>query len=417
MKRRVAALLKAEEHELVPLAWSFLYFFCLLCGYYMLRPVRDEMAIEGGVKHLPWLMTATFTTLMVLTPVFGWLSARFPRRRLLPIVYLFFIANLLVFYVSMRSHIHPEWVARAFFVWLSVFNLFVVSVFWSFMVDVFSPDQGRRLFGAIAAGGSTGALLGPSVTAVSTYFFPIANLMVMSAGMLLLCVLCIRRLDAWAKTYTPEREREAETPIGGGILAGIRLAVSSSYLAGIAGYVVLLAVTATVLYLEQAQVVGSLIPSPLERTRLYASVDFSVSALTALTQMGATNRVSLRVALMALPIASVIGFAVLSVIQTVAVFVTLIIVRRVSEYGLAKPGREVLFTLVSREEKYKAKNFIDTAISRAGDATTGWVVAGAKGLGLSTAVMMWLLLPALLMWCWLAWWLWSRAARSGRNVL
>jgi AAA family ATP:ADP antiporter len=417
MKARIAAWLKADEEELAPLAWSFFYFFCLLCGYYILRPVRDEMAIESGVRHLPSMMTVTFLVLLLSTPLFGWLSARFPRRRLLPIVYLFFAANLLLFYVLMKTGIHSEWVARAFFVWLSVCNLFVVSVFWSFMVDLFSADQGKRLFGMIAAGGSVGALVGPSVTAVSTYFFPVANLMMMSAVMLLICVWCIRRLDGWARAHTPDREREAERPIGGGVLAGMRLTLSSPHLAGIAGYVVLLAMTATFLYLEQAQVVGSLIPSPLERTRLYATIDVSVSALTFLTQTLATNRVPLRVALMLLPAASLIGFALLSAIQTVAVFASFIIIRRVSEYALAKPGREVLFTIVSREEKYKAKNFIDTAISRGGDASTGWLVTGIKALGATTALVAWLLLPLMALWCWLAWWLSNRAPLSRRNLV
>lgn len=416
MTARIAVLLKADEQEVAPLTWSFLYFFCLLCGYYILRPVRDEMAIESGVRHLPSMMTVTFLVLLVSTPLFGWLSARFPRRWLLPIVYLFFAANLLLFYVLMRAGIHPEWVARAFFVWLSVFNLFVVSVFWSFMVDLFSADQGKRLFGLIAAGGSVGALVGPSVTAVSTYFFPIAHLMMVSAVMLLICVWCISRLDVWAKTHARDREREAEKPIGGGVLAGMRLAVSSPYLAGIAGYVVLLAMTATVLYLEQAQVVGSLIPSPLERTRLYSTIDVSVSALTFLTQALATSRVPLRAALMLLPAASLVGFALLSAIQTVAVFAAFIIIRRVSEYALAKPGREVLFTIVSREEKYKAKNFIDTAISRGGDATTGWLVAGMQALGATIALMAWMLLPLMALWCWLAWWLSNRAPRLRRNL-
>lgn len=415
MKARIAALLKADEQELAPLAWSFFYFFCLLCGYYILRPVRDEMAIESGVRHLPWMMTVTFLVLLFSTPVFGWLSARFPRRRLLPIVYLFFAANLLLFYVLMKTGIHSEWVARAFFVWLSVFNLFVVSVFWSFMVDLFSADQGKRLFGMIAAGGSVGALVGPLVTAVSTYVFPVANLMMLSAMMLLICVWCIRRLDVWARTHTEDREREAERPIGGGVLAGMRLALSSPYLAGIAGYVALLAMTATVLYLEQAQVVGSLIPSPLERTRLYATIDVSVSALTFLTQTFATSRVPLRIALMLLPAASLIGFALLSAIQTVALFAAFIIIRRVSEYALAKPGREVLFTIVSREEKYKAKNFIDTAISRGGDATTGWLVSGVKALGVTTALMAWMLVPLMALWCWLAWWLSNRTLLLRRD--
>lgn len=417
MKTWVTTLLKIEEREVVPLAWSFLYFFSLLCGYYILRPVRDEMAIEGGVQYLPWMMTATFLALLAVTPVFGWLSARFPRRRLLPIVYLFFGANLLLFYGLMRSRIHPEWIARAFFVWLSVFNLFVVSVFWSFMVDLFSAEQGKRLFGMIAAGGSAGALLGPSVTAVSTYFFPIANLMVISAGMLLICIFCIRRLDHWASEQTPVGQRASEEPLGGGMWAGIRLILSSPYLGGIGTYLLFLAMTATVLYLEQAQVVGEEIPSPLERTRLYAAVDLTVSALTFLTQMFLTNRIALGAALVCLPAVSLVGFLFLGLYQTVALFVAIIVLRRVSEYALAKPGREVLFTIVSREEKYKAKNFIDTAISRGGDAATGWLVAGVKALGATTSLMAWMLVPAMALWCWLAWWLANRAARFRRHRL
>jgi AAA family ATP:ADP antiporter len=402
MKARLTAWLKIQEDEVVPLVWSFFYFFCLLCGYYILRPVRDEMAIEGGVRHLPWMMTATFLVLLAATPVFGWLSSRFSRRQFLPAVYLFFASNLLVFYALMRSHVHPDWVARAFFVWLSVFNLFVVSVFWSFMVDLFSEDQGKRLFGMIAAGGSAGALLGPSVTAVSTYFFPIANLMAVSALLLLVCLLCIRRLDAWSKARGSSARRAVDEPIGGGLLNGIRLVFSSAYLGGIVGYILLLTMTATFLYLEQAQVVGQLITSPLERTRLYAGVDLAVSSLTFLTQIFVTARIPLTAALALLPAASLAGFCLLGLYQTIPLFVAFIVIRRVSEYALAKPAREVLFTVVSREEKYKAKNFIDTAISRGGDATTGWLVTGVKALGATITVMAWAMIPLMLGWCWLS---------------
>jgi AAA family ATP:ADP antiporter len=152
---------KAEAEERTPLVWSFVYFFCLLCGYYMLRPVRDEMAIEGGVQHLPWMMTGTFLTLLATTPAFGYLSSKMTRVRLLHTIYGFFASHLVLFFIVMTSRWHPEWTARVFFVWLSVFNLFVVSVFWSFMADVFTPEQGTRLFSVIAAGGSTGAIVGP----------------------------------------------------------------------------------------------------------------------------------------------------------------------------------------------------------------------------------------------------------------
>ena len=163
------AVTDAEPDEAVPVGWAFLYFFCLLCGYYILRPVRDEMVIEGGVQHLPWMMTATFVTLLLVTPLFGWLSARVPRYRLLLIVYAFFGLNLVLFFVAMMSHLSPQWAARTFFVWLSVFNLFVVSVFWSVMADLFTPAQGARLFGVIAAGGSIGAMVGPLLTTGLTY--------------------------------------------------------------------------------------------------------------------------------------------------------------------------------------------------------------------------------------------------------
>ena len=158
LRRSVARFVQAEPQEIWPLAWSFGYFFCLLCGYYILRPVRDEMAIQGGVHNLPWMMTGTFLTLLAVTPLFGWLSARFSRYRVLLAVYLFFISNLVCLYLLMTGRQYIEWVARGFFVWLSVFNLFVVSVFWSFMADLFTPAQGARLFGMIAAGGSTGPM-------------------------------------------------------------------------------------------------------------------------------------------------------------------------------------------------------------------------------------------------------------------
>ncbi|MBH0191456.1 MAG: MFS transporter, partial [Nitrospira sp.] len=194
---RCAAFLGAKREELVPLAWAFAYFFCLLCGYSILRPVRDEMAIEGGLKNLPWMMTGTFLTMLAVTPLFGWLSARCSRYRLLLTVYTFFITNLLVFYGLMSSHLYPEWVARGFFIWLSVFNLFVVSVFWSFMDDLFAPEQGARLFGIIAAGGSSGALLGPLITTGLTFVFPVPVLMLASAVFLVLCLGCISRLERW----------------------------------------------------------------------------------------------------------------------------------------------------------------------------------------------------------------------------
>lgn len=403
---RCAEFLGAERDELVPLAWAFAYFFCLLCGYSILRPVRDEMAIEGGLKNLPWMMTATFLTMLCVTPLFGWLSARCSRYRLLLTVYAFFITNLGAFYALMTSQVSPEWVARGFFVWLSVFNLFIVSVFWSFMADLFTPEQGARLFGLIAAGGSTGALLGPLLTTGLTFVFPVPVLMLASSLFLIACLGCVYRLERWGRTQSVHHRAQQGDPLHGSFLAGIRLTFSSPYLLGICGYLSLLTMTATFLYLEQTRLVSEYLDQPAARTRLFSSVDFLTSFLTWLTQMFVTHRVINRFGLVApllfLPLISLVGFLGIALWPTLALYVVFSVLRRVGEYALSKPAREVLFTVVSREEKYKAKNFIDTAISRGGDASTAWLVTGLKALGTTTTHIAWALVPVMGLWAGLA---------------
>jgi AAA family ATP:ADP antiporter len=410
---------KAEADEQAPLVWSFLYFFCLLCGYYMLRPVRDEMAIEGGVQHLPWMMTGTFLTLLLATPVFGWLSSTMRRVRLLMAVYGFFTLHLVLFFAVLAGQWHVEWAARVFFVWLSVFNLFVVSVFWSFMADVFTPEQGARLFGVIAAGGSAGAMAGPVLTAGLTYVLPVSMLMLCAALWLVACGICIRRLDRWSRRHPHQDMENGGRSLGGDMWAGVRLAVTSPYLLGIGAYVLLLTMSATVLYLEQTALIGREISSPELRTRLFAGVDLTVNVLTFVTQVWVTNRLVLRwglvTGLLVLPIVSAMGFLALGTIQVLAGYLLFTVLRRVGEYAIAKPTREVLFTVVSREEKYKAKNFIDTVVSRGGDAATGWAVSGIKALGASSAQLAWLLVPAMLLWGWIGWFLAHREARLQRD--
>jgi AAA family ATP:ADP antiporter len=403
---RWAHSLGVKREEFVPLVWAFVYFFCLLCGYSILRPVRDEMAIEGGLKHLPWMMTATFLTMLAATPLFGWLSARCSRYRLLLTVYAFFIVNLLAFYTLMMSHLYPEWVARSFFVWLSVMNLFIVSVFWSFMADLFTPEQGARLFGVIAAGGSSGALVGPLITTGLTFVVPVPALMLASMLFLTLCLGCVYRLDRWGREQSAHHQSRPGDPLRGSFLAGIRLTMSSPYLLGICGYLAFLTMTATFLYLEQTRLVSEYLDQPEARTRLFSSLDFTTGLLTWLTQIFVTTRVISRFGLVApllfLPVISLIGFLGIALWPTLAVYVVFSVLRRVGEYALSKPAREVLFTVVSREEKYKAKNFIDTAISRGGDASTGWLVTGVRALGATTAHIALACVPLMIAWAWLA---------------
>ena len=401
------ALTGADPAEVRPLCWSFLYFFCLLCGYYILRPVRDEMAIEGGVQHLPWMMTATFVILLIATPLFGYVSARVPRDRLLLSVYAFFASHLVVFFLLMSSQVAPQWIARVFFVWLSVFNLFVVSVFWSFMVDIFRPDQGTRLFSIIAAGGSTGAMVGPLLTTGLTYLIPIPGLMLVSAAMLGMCWWCIRVLDRWSTQQPGHSTHTPGEAIGGNMWAGMRLALSSPYLLGVCAYLFLLTTTATFLYLEQTRLVGEHVASAQGRTRLFAVVDLTVNVITFLTQQFMTgpmiSRFGFASALVFLPAASIVGFMVIGSMPILLAFILFTIVRRVGEYAIAKPAREVLFTVVGREEKYKAKNFIDTAVSRGGDAATGWIVNGVKALGINATQIAWALVPLACVWAWIGW--------------
>jgi AAA family ATP:ADP antiporter len=388
------------------LAWAFVYFFCLLCGYSVLRPVRDEMAIEGGLKHLPWMMTATFLVMLVATPLFGWLAACCSRYRLLLTVYAFFITNLLAFYALMTSHLHPEWVARGFFVWLSVFNLFIVSVFWSFMADLFTPEQGARLFGVIAAGGSSGALLGPLLTTGLMFIFPVPVLMLASSVFMLVCIGCVYRLERWGGTRTLHHRPQQSEPLRGSFLAGVRLTFSSPYLLGICSYLAILTMTATVLYFEQTRLVSEYLDQPEARTRLFSTLDFITNLLTWLTQVFITRRLigrfGLVAALLFLPAISLVGFLGIALWPSLTVYVAFSVLRRVGEYALSKPAREVLFTVVSREEKYKAKNFIDTAISRGGDAVTAWLVTAVKALGMTPTHIVWALVPLMGVWAWLA---------------
>jgi AAA family ATP:ADP antiporter len=360
--------LRAQPHELPAVAWAFAYFFLLLCSYYILRPVRDALAVEAGAQALQWLFTATFAAMLALVPVFGWLSARLPRARLLPAVYAFFVANLLVFTVSLPPMV--------FFVWLSVFNLFAVSVFWSYMSDIFDSAQAARLYGAIAAGGSCGAIAGPLLAALLSKH---QYMLVLSAALLGLTIPCILMLARWAKAHPRAGDPPPEVPLGGSILAGVRAALSSPFLLAICGYLLCYTALSTALYFQQVAIVKDAVPDMTERTRLFASVDLVVNSLTLVLQILAFSRLTAILSpgwlLAAVPLVSVAGFLWLGATPTLAALIAFGVARRVGEFAVSKPAREALFTIVPREDRYKAKNFIDTVVYRGGDALAGWLFA------------------------------------------
>jgi AAA family ATP:ADP antiporter len=391
----LARALRAEPHELPALAWAFAYFFLLLAAYYVLRPVRDALAVEAGKEALRWLFTATFAAMLLLVPVFGWLCARLPRARLLPVVYGFFALNLLLFTVRID--------AIVFFVWLSVFNLFVVSMFWSFMSDVFDTAQAGRLYGAIAAGGSCGAIAGPSIAALG--IFGTTGLLFLSAVLLCLTVPCILSLARWSRAYPRRGDPPQEAAIGGAVLAGARAALSSPFLLGICIYLLCYTALSTALYFEQVRIVAEAVPERAARTQLFASVDLVVNSLTLLMQLFAFSRLTgaLGIAWMLalMPLVSIAGFLWLGAVPTLAALIAFGVTRRVGEFAISKPARESLFTVVPREERYKAKSFIDTVVYRGGDALSGWAfgaLAAVSFVGAGVAVV----------WAAVAFWLGAR---------
>lgn len=405
--RLLRRIVDVKAGEVSALLWSFAYFFCLLCSYYILRPVREEMAITGGVKNLPWLFTGTFLAMLAAVPLYSAVVARWPRRRFIPLVYRFFAANILVFFALLREDIAQAHTARAFYIWTSVFNLFVVSVFWGFMADLWRSEQGKRLFGFIAAGGSAGALIGPLLAAQLVRPLGVFNLLLLSAAVLELAAQCARRLarislappDGGDTEDRPAGERGegarrlGDERVGRGLWSALERVFRSPYLLAIAGQTLLTTLTATVLYWQQMHVISAQITDRAERTALFASIDLYTNLLSLVVQALIAGRVVRRVglvwALAAVPVVSALGFVGLAAAPAVGVFVAFQVVRRAAHYGLERPAREVLFTVVSPEEKYTSKSFLDTVVYRGGDAASVWLsdalgsVIGAAGLSLS----------------------------------
>jgi ATP:ADP antiporter, AAA family len=370
-----------RPEEVRALLWSFAYFFCLLAGYYILRPLRDEMGVAGGVRNLQWLFTATFLVMLAAVPLYGWLVARVPRRRFIPLVYHFFVLNLALFWVLLALDVERQTVARVFFVWISVFVLFAVSVFWSFMADVWSSAQGKRLYGFIAAGGSAGALAGPALTISLAGTIGAVNLLIVAALLLEAAVFCARKLEVEQKVSS-----ERQSAVGGGAIDGILMVLRSPYIAGITLWVGLLSVAATFLYFEQAAIVAAASDDPAVRTRIFAGIDLAVGLLTIAVQLFATGKLIARfgvgAALALLPLVFAVGFAVLAAAPVLAVVIAFQALQRTANFAISNPAREVLFTVVARDEKYKAKNVIDIVAVRGADAAGGWLFTALRSIGM-----------------------------------
>jgi AAA family ATP:ADP antiporter len=357
--------------EVAGLLAAFAYHFLLFTGYYILRPLRDSMGVTGGVENLDDLFGFTLLGMLIAVPLFGWISGRFRRAVFLPWTYLFFVANLVGFWILFRAFEDDTLTARVFFVWVSVFNLFVVSVFWSLMADLFDREQGKRLFALITAGASAGQIAGSSIAAFLTETIGDINLLPISAAVLASTIALMRYLLAWSARQEGRGERFEERPIGGNPFAGIVRVFTSGYLSGIAAFVFLMAAVSTFLYLQQAELLSIHYPDGSARTAFLSRIELTLSVITVLLQLFAIGRLTARFGvatmIVLVPLFVVAGFLLIAASPTLATLVGVYIARRVGQYAIVRPCREMLYTTVDRESKYKAKNVNDTLVYRTSD--------------------------------------------------
>jgi AAA family ATP:ADP antiporter len=418
--------LKVKPGETAALLLGFALHFCVLASYYLVRPLRDALGLEGGAGQLQWLFTATFVVMLLMVPVFGALASRLPATRFVPLIYRVIAGSMLLFGVAIAAHIAPVAVGRVFFVWISIYNLFIVSIFWSVLVDRFSSEQGRRLFGFIAAGGTLGTFVGPLLAASMVGRLGPVALTVAAALLLEVAVHCYRALLSRTRSQSGSQVLD-ERRLGGSLFAGITLILRSPYLLGLVAFMLLHTSAATLLYFEQGRIVAGSYADVGSRTQFFAVVDLLVSTLTLICQLLLTapliRLIGVSGALVALPLATVAAFAAMALAPVPATVALAQGLRRAVEFALVRPAREVLWTVVSREEKYKAKNVIETLVYRGGDAASGWLSTGLTAMGAGFALVSLFILPFAGVWAWLCFWLARRQAQQAepdrlvRNVL
>ena len=425
LSQRLSRAINAQPGELAAALAGFALFFCLFCGYFMLRPIRESMGIQAGVENLQWLFTATFVVMLLAVPLFAWLNSKVPRIHFIDWVYGFFCLNLLGFALAFEAAADSLWMARVFYVWISVYNLFVISVAWSLMADVFDSPQAKRLFAFIAAGASVGGLAGPALSALLVGAVGASGLALLAALLLAAALYLKRYLMGWRERGGAGRPgavpaESPRRPVAGNPFSGLTRVLQSSYLMGISLFVILLATVTTFLYFEQARLVAELFPDRDEQVRVFGLIDFVVQAGSLLAQVFLTGRVAqrmgVRMLLAAVPLLVCLGFLILALAPIFAALAALMIVRRIGEYAFVRPGREMLFAPLDAESKYKAKNFIDTVVYRGGDAVSGWLKSLIDMLGYGAVLIALVGALCAALWGLLGWHLGGRADRGDTGM-
>jgi len=411
LKKLFSKIVDVKPEEIRALWLGFVFFFVVLAGYYVIRPVRDNIGATQ-FENLWWMFTVVLVAMIFANALFSAIVSRMSRRRFIPIAYRFFILNLVIFF-GLMQYMPPgkqPWVDGCFFVWVSVFNLFATAVFWGFMTDLFTTEQGKRLFGFIAVGGSLGGIFGPIITASLVHHVSTGVLLLICAGTLEIAAQSVRFFPAEFRRDDPRsgENASAEKPIGGKFWDGVTHICKSPYLFGLFLFIFLYTFTSTWTYFQQAELTKTGFADKAARTAFFAKLDLSVNTLTLFLQIFVTGRLmkflGVTVTLLFMPVLSLFGFAAMGLAPVLPVLAAFQIARRASTFAFMRPAREVLFTVLRREDKYKAKSFIDTFGYRCGDQF-GVSYSGLKALGLSLSAISYIAVPVVAGWCVLGIWL------------
>src|SRR5437867_1785375 len=415
MRSLFSKIVDVKPNEVRALWLGFAFHFIILTAYYIVKPIRDSIAAGNRLETLPWMFTATLVVMLIANAIFAAIVARMERRTFIPFAYAFFILVLLLFFVLMRtvSPTQQVWTGRAFYVWVSVFNLFNTAIFWAFMTDLFTVEQGKRLYGFIAVGGTLGAIVGAYVTKHFIRDLGPANLVAISAAMFAIVCFLVRffpnNLTGQATTKaTPEE------PIGGGVWSGITHMAHSPYLFGLGLSMVLYTTTSTWAYFQQTDLAGAALKTSADRTVFFSNLEIWVNTITVVIQIFLTGRLlkwfGVAFTLVALPFLSMLGFAAMAIAPSLTLLAFFQVTRRTAAYALMRPSREILFTVLKREDKYKVKGVTDTIGYRVGDVWGAWSYGGLgpNGLGLSLNTISWIAVPVIAGWCALSLWLGRR---------
>ena len=379
-----------RPHEVTAILLAFLCNFTLMASYYLLRPVRDAMATVFGVAQLQNLFTGTLLFTLVCSPLFAWLTNTFKLSRVLPGVFAFLVADIVAFYFWFHAAPDSRALAAAFYWWFSVVNLFMVSVFWSLMVDLFTPNQAARMLPSIAGSGSLGAIAGPLVATLFVKGVGVGGVLLMAAAGLAIVIVLVARLirekrrlqEAHEETQPSSMDRELK----GGFLDGFRVLLTSSYQVNQALFMLLMTWIATIGYFLQTDLISKAFTDMASRTQALADIDLAVNICSAAVAMFGLARVIRRFgvtgSLVLNPLLMALSFVLMVFSPTLLMLQAMQVLRRVTQYAVARPSREICFTVVEQENRYKTKNIIDVVVYRLGDLSSAWMLAGLRVLGL-----------------------------------